>query len=140
MSDKTLTFNWHETNRTSGDFDTFLNHFLVTVTTSERLGDDDTFDAVMEASDGARNVEVGITLNGIAVDADAWLRYMDEATDRWSRQRAEAILKERVGDLMDVFDKQRDIIESMMDDARVQVRESLTKAGITLGPDEDYDW
>lgn len=145
MTNKTFTYNWQELNKKypeSEGFDGFLDFFLLSMLTPGEGGSavetDVMTGAISDASDGFTNVEVGITINGVEVNAEAWLRHLDDRIESHGQYLAGQILKERFGNVMDAFDKQRDAIDAMMRDARGQMRDTLTAHGVDLGPDEDY--
>lgn len=92
MSTDTFTYDWSERSPNSGDF---LTWFLPNVLTDPDGGspDNERFEQIAKATDDYRNVEVGITINGIPVNAKAFLDGVERNMHYQAQVRAQEIVR-----------------------------------------------
>ena len=138
MKTKTHTFDWHAENRASGGMTgTFLAWMVTTLIPIQReQTGEDLFEQIRDASEGFTKVELGITINGVPVDARAFADRLDKSIDWAVDREAKKMLLERVPRIQEIEDAvagfERSIKEHM-----VRLAE---EAGFEISEDEWRDW
>lgn len=144
-------FNWHECNeigRHSGrsvteqmtpeaiEFAKFLDWWGLSVISDGRRNDQDLFEQISDATDSFKDIEVTISLGGVEIDAEAWLRHMDDRMTSWVNAHAQDLVKEKTESLFNEVHEIIDKIEGMMSEAESDIRHKLKAAGINIWEDD----
>lgn len=108
-------FDWH-------DAPTFLQWLLPTA-----MGDSDDFEHLADITDAFSKCELGITLNGVALDAEKFLNAVSETMDAQTRRHARVL----VDNLVD-FEGLNDMVLSLQNAMDREIRKRLDAAGISI--------
>lgn len=116
-------FNWHDEN----EKDSFLGWVVVNLLSDKRRKDDhDEFERLEKATDSWRDIELGITINGIEVDAEAFVHRVEESRN-WAIQRG-------------VAEKMRDIPELVeLDNTISRFREAVEQKMHQIAAEHDIE-
>jgi hypothetical protein len=87
---KTHTFDWHEENKA----DSFLAWAVLTVMPSGTKNDTGFFNELSVATDNFTKCELGVTLNGVQIDAEKFIGRLDKAVDSAVEREAKKIIEE----------------------------------------------
>lgn len=83
------------------------------------------FDAI-GIGDSDKELELTLTINGVDLNPTEYFEYLDENIKGFIEERAHELALEKFNELMDQFDKTKDIVEQHM-------RDMMIAAGITTG-------
>lgn len=122
---KTHTFDWHKENQDN----TFLAWALVTFAGFTTLGEE-AYDRLSEATDKFQNIELGITVNGIAVDAEAFMKRLDQAVDSAVESEARKMIAN--------MPRLNELFESVYD-FEAAFKEQIIKLATDAGLEMDQD-
>lgn len=109
----------------------FMKWMLPTIT-SEKIRDDEKFEALSAATDRFTNVEIGITISGIEVDALAFLNGFKRNFDYAVQQQVEEKIDE--ADLNRLYDSLADVQRAV----RKTIVDRLAAVGVELREEDDY--
>lgn len=126
-----LRYDWQATEHAAGGVKGFLRWLLPTVIPYQ---DPRIMEELREATRNFTDVELGITVNGIPVDAGRFLRGVDENMDLAVNAQARRVLDE-VGR----FDELRRVLDDVGSAARLAVERTLDRAGFEMPVSRD-DW
>lgn len=118
-------FNWHEADR-----DSFLKWLVVTV--MPRVVGDARFEEFREATTDFTDVRIAMQINGVPVNAFAFIDGVQRNMTHAVSVEAERIVREQTG-----FDELADLIHEADRLVKATLRKQLVKAGIELSEDED---
>lgn len=126
MTDETThTFDWHAEPSAS-----FFHHAVLWMVTNERstrAQNDQLFDKLSELTDKWSSVELGITLNGVEMDAKAFIERLDKAFDWAVAEDAKRIVIESIPGLDKLIDTVSDL------------ERQVQQTAIKLAADAGYD-
>jgi len=132
MTATTHTFNWHDEPEHS-----FLkNAMLHFVVNSRERGDDrEMFNELEHRTDKFAHVELGITINGVEMDAKAFMDRLDQGVDWAVERRTKEALTEKVPGFDELTETVAEL-EAVIKGRAIQI---AADAGFEL-TDEDGRW
>lgn len=113
------TYDWQE------EGETFWKWLVPSLISREQF--DEQYDALSEATDRFTNVEIGVTINGIEIDAKQFFEGLDERLDYEVRREAKDMLdeSERLNEL-------NEVVYEFTQDVRRAIQKAAREHGIEV--------
>lgn len=123
-STKAHKYNWHKENREG----TFLSWFTsAAMSMAVKYDDPGFFEEMSKATNGFSECTVGITLNGVEVDAEKFVKRLDEAIDDSVTREAASLIRD-----MQPLQTLLDAASDLNDAISAEIKKKAEAAGLDV--------